>query len=119
MAKPTAAHSFSRAIEVFVGAIMLTAVLGAFSSLDGFPGWIKHAVILTGIFGTLVMVRDMQYWNHEYTLGWILGLPFGILIMLESGIISVLDILLYTFVTATGFYLKYLADSSSRKRVMV
>lgn len=119
MAKPTVAHSFTRVIEVFVGAIMITAILGAFSSVEGFPGWIKHVIILGSIVGTLVIVRDMQYWNHEYTLGWILGLPFGILIMLESGIISVIDIFLYTGVTIAGVYLKYLANSSSRKRVMV
>lgn len=116
---PTAAHSFARVIEVFMGAIIVTTTFGTFSSVEGFPGWIKHVLILGSIVGTLVMVRDMQYWNHEYTLGWILCLPFVTLIMLESGIISVLDILLYTRVTIPGVNLKYLADSSSRKRVMV
>lgn len=118
MAKPKAAHSFARVIEAFIGAIMVAAILNAFSSMESFPRWISHFVVLGSIFGTVIMVRDMQFWNHEYTIGWVLGLPVGIYIMIESGIISILDITLYTVVTVAGLYIKYLATSDSRKRVM-
>ena len=117
MAKPKFEDSFSRAIETFVASIMLVAVFGSLKQLEAFPSHIIDIVIIGGMIGTVLMIRDMQYWNHEYTLGWVLGVPFGIVIMIESGFLSIADIVLYSSVTAAGLYLKYLVSGNSQKYV--
>jgi len=117
MAKPKFGDSFGRAVETFVGSMMFVSVVGALKQLEGFPGYIIDLVIIGSIFGTVLMIRDMQYWNHEYTLGWVLGIPFGISIMIKSGLLSLTDILLYSGVTVAGVYLKYVVSGNSQKYV--
>lgn len=117
MAKPKFEDSFSRAIETFVVSMMFVAIFSSLKQIEAFPGYIIDLVIIGGIIGTVLMIRDMQYWNHEYTLGWVLGVPFGVFIMIQSGLLSVIDILLYSVATISGLYLKYYVAGNNRKRV--
>lgn len=87
----TFGYGARRAIAEVVGGIVTSAMVVAFINsglLD--PSYILlfHLMNLAGIF-TLILA--MPFWGTTYLLGWL----FGLWIMSQSGLVGILELLIY------------------------
>ena len=84
-------HGYQRAVSEVIGGVITAVILNAFISsglLD--PSFVLYFKLLN-MLGLMALVLVMPYWGTIYLIGWL----FGLIIMAESGLVGILDFIIY------------------------
>ncbi|MEM5771427.1 MAG: hypothetical protein QW790_01620 [Candidatus Aenigmatarchaeota archaeon] len=84
-------YGVKRAIGEIIGGFVTSVIVDAFIS----SGLLNPAYVflfaLLNILGLILLLLTMPAWGITYLLGWI----FGVVIMFQSGLIGILEAILY------------------------
>ena len=84
-------YGFKRAVSEVIGGFVNSIVLEAFVDAGLIPVpymWLFH---ISNALGTLMLILFMPVWATTYIIGWL----FGLWVMSQSGLLSVIDYLVY------------------------
>ncbi|MEM3697423.1 MAG: hypothetical protein QXG27_06355 [Candidatus Bathyarchaeia archaeon] len=84
-------YGFVRAISEIVAGFVMSVVLSSFVSAGLIPGSFVLLFHVLNVFSTVLMVFAMPFWATSYCIGWL----FGLGIMYSSGLVDVLELLIY------------------------
>ena len=81
---------YQRAVSV-IGVVITAIILNAFIFLGLLdPSFILYFKLLN-MLALIALVLTMPYWGTFYLIGWL----FGLIIMVKSGLVSILDFIIY------------------------
>ena len=84
-------HGYRRAVSEVIIGVITAAILNAFISsglLD--PSFALYFKLLN-MLSLIILVIAMPYWGTIYLMGWL----FGLIIMAKSGLVGILDFIIY------------------------
>ena len=88
-------YGFKRAFVEIIGGIVTSIIVTAFTNsglLD--PSYVLLFNLLN-VFGIIMLLLVMPYWGITYLMGWL----FGLFILLQSGLIGILEFVIYLVVS--------------------
>jgi hypothetical protein len=105
-------YGAKRAVNEIISGVITSLIIDAFA-ISGFltPDFVFLFGLLN-VIGVTTLILTMFYWGITYLLGWI----FGVLLLLDSGLIGVFDIIIYLGIPLAVLILKimWLKESSER-----
>jgi len=84
-------YGFKRAVSEIIGGIVAYYFIAALISTGLIPPYFVLLFHLVNVLSTILLVFAMPFWATSYILGWL----FGLGIMYQSGVIGILDLLIY------------------------
>lgn len=84
-------HGFRRAVTEIVGGIVFSAIMVAFASSGLIPDSFVLIFHLLNVLSTILLIFTIPFWTTSYIIGWL----FGLWIMSSSGLIGILELLIY------------------------
>lgn len=84
-------YGFKRAIGEVITGVVTSAIVDAFATSGLLPSTYLLLFGLLNVIGIAALVFAMPFWGVTYLLGWI----FRIWVMASSGLIGILEIILY------------------------
>ena len=82
---------FSRALTQIVVGLIPPIFISSFVSTGLFPYYIIWIFHLLGIIDMISLIKEISYWATSYIVGWV----FGVIILANSGLLVIQDILIY------------------------
>ena len=84
-------YGFKRAVSEIIGGFVSSVVLEVFVNAGLVP--VSYMLLFHALnaLGTLVLILAMPFWATTYIIGWL----FGLWVMSQSGLLSVIDYLVY------------------------
>jgi hypothetical protein len=84
-------YGTKRAIEEIVCGFVTSVIVNVFIN----SGLLSPSYVLLfgviNVIGLITLIFAMPYWGITYLLGWL----FGVIIMLQSGLIGILEVIIY------------------------
>jgi len=84
-------YGIRRATAEVVGGIITSSILIAFVNSGLLDPSYKLLFSLLNVVGVITLILAMPYWGTTYLLGWF----FGLWIMFSSGLVGILELLVY------------------------
>lgn len=91
---------FSRAFSEIVVGLIIPILISSFVSTGLFPSYFIWVFHLLSIVDMISLIKAMSYWATSYILGWL----FGVIILANSGLLAITDILVYLIPLAFLIY---------------
>ncbi len=103
---PRFKHGYKRAITEIITGIVMGILLGTLESTGLIPPTYIFLFKLISIIGVVSLILAMPYWGTGYLLGWLLG----VFIMMESGLVGILDFIVYFVVPFAIILSRFIRD---------
>ena len=106
---PSFRYGIRRAITEVVSGIVTSGILIAFVDSGLLDPFYTFLFNLLNMAGTASLILMMPFWGTTYLLGWM----FGLVIMLDCGLVGILELMLYLIVPVSILILRILKSIES------
>jgi hypothetical protein len=83
-------YGLERAFSEIIGGLVTTIIISSFISTGLIPSYFIWLFHLLNIVDMIVLIQKMPYWATSYSVGWLIG----VIILTNTGLLTILDILI-------------------------
>ena len=84
-------YGLERAFSEIIGGILTSIIVTSLVSTGLFPSYFIWFFHLSNIVGMIILIQKMPYWATSYIIGWLIG----VIILASTGLLEIIDILIY------------------------
>ena len=96
-------YGLKRAFSELIPEIAIPITVSIFISAGLFPSYSIWFFHLVSIVDMIVLIQKMPYWATSYIIGWLVG----IIILATTGLLTILDFLIYLIPIGFLVYKRY------------
>jgi hypothetical protein len=94
-------QGLKRAFTEVIPEIVIPILISSFISTGLFPFYFILFFDLLSVGAMISLIQKMSYWATSYIIGWIVG----IIILAPTGLLTIIDLLIYLILTPVGLLL--------------
>ena len=99
-------HGIERGFAMVVEAAVVAVVFSAFVKAGLVPRFYFFLFNAASIAGLVFLIDKTRYWSWGYLLGWLLGLSLSLGTLIQTEMLTILDLLLYAVIAAGALYVR-------------
>ena len=96
-------YGLKRAFSEIIPEIGTPIIVSIFISTGLIPSYVIWFFYLLSIVDILVLIQKMSYWATSYMIGWLVG----VIILATTGLLTILDLLIYLIPIVFLVYILY------------